>query len=77
MVISIFFYISFSSLILLMKFRVETIYKDLRHSIMKKNIQKDVQLSKLPLVISRLTALIGMLVIILGFIETILRSLAV
>ncbi|XP_020093274.1 callose synthase 9 isoform X2 [Ananas comosus] len=40
---------------------VETIYKDLRHSIMKKNIQKDVQLSKLPLVISRLTALIGML----------------
>lgn len=72
MVISIFFYISFSSLILLMKFRVETIYKDLRHSIMKKNIQKDVQLSKLPLVISRLTALIGMLVIILG----ILHSLA-
>lgn len=42
--------------------RVERIYEDIQVSIGKKSIQDDFQLSKLPLVISRVTALMGILV---------------
>lgn len=44
--------------------RVERLYEDIRGSIVKKNIQADFQLNKLPLVISRVTALMGILVCI-------------
>ncbi|XP_072963967.1 callose synthase 9 [Typha angustifolia] len=40
---------------------VERIYNDIRESILKKNFQTDFQLSKLPLVISRISALTGIL----------------
>lgn len=44
--------------------RVERIYEDIQVSNGKKSIQDDFQLSKLPLVISRVTALMGILVCI-------------
>lgn len=39
-------------------------YKDIHESIAKKSIHVDFQLNKLPLVISRVTALMGILVCI-------------
>lgn len=43
-------------------FRVERIYADIQKSIEDRNIHVDFQLNKLPLVISRVTALTGILV---------------
>ncbi|KAF5447957.1 hypothetical protein F2P56_033467 [Juglans regia] len=42
---------------------VERIYEDIHASIVKKTIQVDFALSKLPLVISRVTALMGILLL--------------
>ena len=42
--------------------RVERIYDDIRQSIAKKDVQVDFRLNKLPLVITRVTALTGILV---------------
>lgn len=52
-------------------FRVERIYADLHASIEKKSIHVDFDLSKLPLVISRVTALMGLLVRISNLIFTV------
>lgn len=43
-------------------FRVERIYDDINVSVEKRSIHVDFQLTKLPLVISRVTALMGVLV---------------
>lgn len=45
--------------------RVDRLYEDIQESIAKKRIHVDFELSKLPLVISRLTALLGPMVRIL------------
>lgn len=42
--------------------RVERVYDDINASITKKNIHLDFQLNKLPLLISRVSALMGILV---------------
>lgn len=47
--------------------RVERIFEDLQGSITKKSIIEDFQLNKLPLVITRITALMGILVRIVCF----------
>lgn len=52
-------------------FRVEKIYEAIHASIEKKNIHVDFDLSKLPLVISRVTALMGLLVRISNLISTV------
>lgn len=44
------------------KFRVERIYEDIQGSLSKKTIHDDLQLNKLSLVITRVTALMGILV---------------
>lgn len=49
-------------LIIFYVFRVERIYEDIKASREKRSIHVDFQLSKLPLVISRVTALMGILV---------------
>lgn len=50
--------------------RVERIYEDINVSIERKSIHVDFDLSKLPLVISRVTALMGLLVRISNLIFT-------
>lgn len=49
-------------LIIASYFRVERIYDDINVSVEKRSIHVDFQLTKLPLVISRVTALMGVLV---------------
>lgn len=49
-------------LIIAYYFRVERIYDDINVSVEKRSIHVDFQLTKLPLVISRVTALMGVLV---------------
>lgn len=47
--------------------RVERIYEDVRESIVNKSIHNNFQLEKLPLVIQKVTALMGVLVCIAWF----------
>lgn len=54
-------------LIIAYYFRVERIYDDINVSVEKRSIHVDFQLTKLPLVISRVTALMGVLVRLLPF----------
>lgn len=54
-------------LIIAYYFRVERIYDDINVSVEKRSIHVDFQLTKLPLVISRVTALMGVLVRLLLF----------
>lgn len=55
--------------------RVERVYEDIRGSIAKRSINVDVELNKLPLVIQKVTALMGILVHVLsGLITIILKT---